>query len=156
MITVRWWLGSTSEEVPETVVSAVGATLQHRLAESPLGLSPGPGCVAEVGSSPLPPDLSLSAAPPLPAAGAPARQRCWREFVRQHVDQILATDFFLVDTVWVTRLSVLFLIDAGSLPVHLWVPCPAGFAGLQQSRRRRLLKKEVHQRRLGRLALPNR
>ena len=39
---------------------------------------------------------------------APRRgQRSWREFVHQHADQILATDFFTVDTVWLTRLYVL-------------------------------------------------
>ena len=38
---------------------------------------------------------------------APRRsQRSWCEFVRQHADQILATDFFTVDTVWLTRLHV--------------------------------------------------
>jgi putative transposase len=51
---------------------------------------------------------------------APRRsQRTWREFVRQHADQILATDFFSVDTVWLTRLYVLFLIEVGSRRVHL-------------------------------------
>ena len=40
---------------------------------------------------------------------APRRsQHTWREFVRQHADQILAADFFTVDTVWLTRLYVLF------------------------------------------------
>src|SRR5262244_1099114 len=38
---------------------------------------------------------------------APRRsQRSWREFVRQHADQILATDLFTVDTVWLTRRRV--------------------------------------------------
>ena len=51
---------------------------------------------------------------------APRRsQRSWREFVRQHADQILATDFFAVDTVWLTRLYVLFFIEVGSRRVHL-------------------------------------
>jgi putative transposase len=51
---------------------------------------------------------------------APRRsQRSWREFVRQHADQILATDFFTVDTVWLTRLYVLFFIEIGSRRVHL-------------------------------------
>jgi len=51
---------------------------------------------------------------------APRRgQRSWREFVRQHVDQILAIDFFTLHTVWLTRLYVLFLIEVGSRRVHL-------------------------------------
>jgi putative transposase len=41
---------------------------------------------------------------------APRRsQRSWREFVRQHADQMLAVDFFTVETVWLQRLHVLFL-----------------------------------------------
>ena len=42
--------------------------------------------------------------PPAPRRG----QGSWREFVRQHADQMLASDFFCVDTVWMTRLYVLF------------------------------------------------
>jgi putative transposase len=53
--------------------------------------------------------------PPAPRRG----QRTWREFVRQHADQILATDFFVVDTVWLSRLYVLFWIEVGSRRVHL-------------------------------------
>ena len=50
---------------------------------------------------------------------APRRsQRSWSEFVRQHADQILATDFFHVDTVWLSRLYVLFFIEVGSRRVH--------------------------------------
>ena len=51
---------------------------------------------------------------------APRRsQRSWREFVRQHADQILATDFSTLDTVWLTRLYILFFIEVGSRRVHL-------------------------------------
>src|SRR5215472_2865879 len=51
---------------------------------------------------------------------APRRSQCsWREFVHQHTDQILACDFFAVDTVWLTRLYVLFFIEVGSRRVHL-------------------------------------
>jgi len=51
---------------------------------------------------------------------APRRsQRTWREFVRQHADQILATDFFTVDTVWLTQFYVLFFVEVGSRRVHL-------------------------------------
>jgi hypothetical protein len=51
---------------------------------------------------------------------APRRgQRSWREFVHQHADQLLAVDFFVVDTVWLTRLYVLFFIEVGSRRVHL-------------------------------------
>jgi len=53
--------------------------------------------------------------PPAPRRG----QRSWREFVRQHADQMLACDFFFVDTVWTTRLYVFFFIEIGSRRVHL-------------------------------------
>src|SRR5262249_49984956 len=51
---------------------------------------------------------------------APRRSpRTWREFVRQHADQMLATDFITVDTVWLSRLYVLFFVEVGSRRVHL-------------------------------------
>ncbi len=53
--------------------------------------------------------------PPAPRRG----QRSWCEFVRQHADLLLAVDFFTVDTVWLTRLYVLFFIEVGSRRVHL-------------------------------------
>ncbi len=70
--------------------------------------------------------------PPAPRRG----QRSWREVVRQHADQILATDFFTVGTVWLTRLYVLFLIEVGSRRVHL-AGCTYGPTGgwvVQQAR----------------------
>jgi putative transposase len=70
--------------------------------------------------------------PPAPRRG----QRTWREFVRQHADLILAVDFFVVDTVWLTQLYVLFWIEVGSRRVHL-AGCtysPSGAWVVQQAR----------------------
>ena len=51
---------------------------------------------------------------------APLRTRTsWRQFLRQHAHQMLATDFFTVGTVWLQRLYVLFFIELGSRRVHL-------------------------------------
>jgi len=71
---------------------------------------------------------------PLPA---PRRsQRCWRHFIREHADQILATDFFTVDTVWLTRLYVLFFIELCSRRVHFagCTPHPGGEWVVHQAR----------------------
>ena len=43
----------------------------------------------------------------------------WREFLRIHRQQVLAVDFFTVDTMWLQRLYVLFFIELGSRRVHL-------------------------------------
>ncbi len=70
--------------------------------------------------------------PPAPCRG----QRTWREFVRQHADQILAVDFFVVDTVWLTQLYMLFCIELGNRRVHL-AGCtysPSGAWVVQQAR----------------------
>src|SRR5215470_3092048 len=51
---------------------------------------------------------------------APRRsQIIWREFVRQYAAQMLATDFFTVETAWLQRLYVLFFIEIASRKVHL-------------------------------------
>jgi putative transposase len=53
-------------------------------------------------------------------APAPRRGRTtWRAFVAQHRDQLLACDFFTVDTLFLQRLYVLFFIELGSRQVHL-------------------------------------
>ncbi len=52
---------------------------------------------------------------------APQR-RCsttWRAFLAQHRDQLLACDFFTVDTLFLRRLYVLFFIALGSRRLHL-------------------------------------
>ncbi len=50
---------------------------------------------------------------------APQRSRTtWREFLGQHAQQLLATDFFTVETAWLERLHVLFFLEIGSRRVH--------------------------------------
>src|SRR5215470_8782184 len=53
--------------------------------------------------------------PPAPRRG----QTSWREFVRQHAAEMLACDFFTVETAWLDRLHVLFFIEIASRKVHL-------------------------------------
>ena len=46
---------------------------------------------------------------------APRRsQTTWRQFVRRHAAQMLATDFFTFETAWLQRLHVLFFIEIAS------------------------------------------
>jgi putative transposase len=68
---------------------------------------------------------------------APRRgQSSWREFVRQHAEQMLAVDFFTVETVWLQRLHVLFFLEIGSRCVHLagCTASPTGAWVVQQAR----------------------
>jgi len=43
----------------------------------------------------------------------------WGEFVRAHRRSMLAVDFFTVETIWLQRLYVLFVIELGSRRVHM-------------------------------------
>src|SRR5829696_3303829 len=54
-------------------------------------------------------------------APAPRRRRTtsWRAFLAQHREQLLACDFFTVDTLFLRRLYLLFFVELGSRRVHL-------------------------------------
>jgi len=52
---------------------------------------------------------------------APQRRRTttWRDFLQQHKDQLLACDFFTVETLFLKTIHVLFFIEVGTRRVHL-------------------------------------
>jgi len=51
---------------------------------------------------------------------APQRRKAtaWREFIRAHKDQLLACDFFTVETLFLKTLHVLFFLEIGTRRVH--------------------------------------
>jgi transposase InsO family protein len=50
---------------------------------------------------------------------APRNGPTWSEFLRSQAYCVLATDFFTVDTVWMTQLYVLFVIELSTRQVHV-------------------------------------
>ena len=70
---------------------------------------------ARLSDLPHPRILRSQGIPPAPRRS----QTTWREFVRQLAAQMLACDFFTVETVWLQRLHVLFFIEIASRKVHL-------------------------------------
>ncbi|HEY8598822.1 MAG TPA: hypothetical protein VIL85_10355 [Thermomicrobiales bacterium] len=52
---------------------------------------------------------------------APLRRRTttWRDFIARHKDQLLACDFFTVETRFLKTLHVLFFLKVGTRRVHL-------------------------------------
>ncbi len=53
---------------------------------------------------------------------APERRRrgsSWRTFLAHYKDEVVACDFFMVETAWLKTLYVLFFIELGSRRVHL-------------------------------------
>jgi len=55
--------------------------------------------------------------PPAPERGK--QGSTWRTFLRHYQHQIIACDFFTVETAWLKTLYVLFFIELGSRRVHL-------------------------------------
>jgi putative transposase len=47
------------------------------------------------------------------------RATTWRDFIKRHQDQLLACDFFTVETLFLKTLPVLFFLEVGTRRVHL-------------------------------------
>jgi transposase InsO family protein len=74
----------------------------------------------------------------------------WRAFLRQQAAEIVACDFFTVDTVWLRRLYVLFFIELDTRRVHLaGVTANPDGAWVTQQARNLLLIFNERRRRLG-------
>jgi putative transposase len=81
---------------------------------------------------------------PAPRRGGPT----WRQFLRTPARGLLATDFFTVETVGLTRLYVLFVVEVQSRAVHLLgiTTHPTGAWVAQQARNLLMdLDDQVHQ-----------
>jgi transposase InsO family protein len=72
----------------------------------------------------------------IPGVPTRARRSTWRAFLRQHHQQLLACDFFTVETLRLQTLYVLFFIEIGTRRIHV-APCtvhPTAAWVVQQAR----------------------
>jgi transposase len=69
----------------------------------------------------------------------------WRTFIAQHRDQLLACDFFTVDTLFLQRLYVLFFVELGSRRLHL-VGCTAHPSAAWVTQQARQFSWQMHDR----------
>ena len=71
----------------------------------------------EIGRSTIRAVLKRHRVPPAPERGKHGSS--WRTFLAHYKDEIVACDFFTVETAWLKTLYVLFFIELGSRRVHL-------------------------------------
>jgi putative transposase len=71
----------------------------------------------DIGRSTIRDVLKRKGVPPAPERTT--RGSSWQTFLKHHQDEILACDFFTVETAWLKTLYVLFFIELGSRRVHL-------------------------------------
>ena len=71
----------------------------------------------DIGRSTIRAVLKRKHIPPAPERSK--RGRTWRTFLAHYKDEIVACDFFTVETAWLKTLYVLFFIELGSRRVHL-------------------------------------
>ena len=72
----------------------------------------------EIGRSTIRDVLKRHDVPPAPERAKHGTN--WRTFLNHYKDQMLACDFFTVETAWLKTLYVLFFIELGSRRVHLF------------------------------------
>jgi transposase InsO family protein len=70
-----------------------------------------------IGASTVRAILARQHIPPAPERAR--RGSTWRQFLAQHAHQMLACDFFTLETTWLQTVYVLFFIELGSRRVHL-------------------------------------
>ena len=71
----------------------------------------------DIGRSTIRDVLKRKCVPPAPERGKHGSS--WRTFLAHYKDEIVACDFFTVETAWLQTLYVLFFIELGSRRVHL-------------------------------------
>ncbi len=71
----------------------------------------------DIGRSTIRDVLKRKRIPPAPERSKHGSR--WRTFLAHHKDEVLACDFFTVETAWLQTLYVLFFIELGSRRVHL-------------------------------------